>query len=677
MKKQQTKNQKQEEKTLQTKISKSNNIYDKIAKTPNQIILLLIFVFVIYGQSIFYSFTYFDDNFLILNNQINLQSLTNIKSAFLEDSFLHKGVQQFYRPLQTVTYIIDTVISDSSPAMYHFTNLLLFFCGCLAVFYLVNKIKQNRIIALIVSIIYSIHPIFVHAVAWLPSRGDLLVFLFVTLAFINFINYFESSKIKYLLLLFLMYLFAMFSKETAIILPIVSYLYLIIKKNNKFKEIIFSILAFLIPTVFWYYMRSMVIKHEYLSELNFGINSLIHNLRVFPEILAKFLLPFNIAVMPSFSIILTIIGLAILLLLMYYIIIKKSYRINNIVLGLLWFIGFTLPGLIYQRVYSNIYYDYLDHRNLIPLIGILIVLIEIIPTKVFNLTIKRNRIIITIIIIILSVISFINVKSYKNPVTFYTRAIESNPDKAMLYFNRAIYYRDIENYQLSLMDYNKAIELYPDFAEAYSNRAAILEYNNNFVEALNDCNKAIAIKPDYLDAIINRANIKLNMEDYTGAIPDFNLAIKMSPFDAILYHDRGLVYYNIKDFNNALIDFNKAISLQKDFTSAYYNCANIYYTIGDKKNALVYYNHTLRINPNNVNAINNRAWLKYEMNDYDGAINDYNQAVIIQPNYSKAYYNRALAKQAKGDIKAAIIDWNEAARLGNNAAKEMINKYSK
>ena len=57
-------------------------------------------------------------------------------------------------------------------------------------------------------------------------------------------------------------------------------------------------------------------------------------------------------------------------------------------------------------------------------------------------------------------------------ISYYTKAIEINPDYAAAYSNRGLAYHQQGNLPQAISDYTKAIEINPNYAEAYSNRGA-------------------------------------------------------------------------------------------------------------------------------------------------------------------------------------------------------------
>ena len=87
-------------------------------------LLIISLGFLIYCQTLFFKFTYLDDNVLILDNYYFLKNITNIFKAFRVDVFyiLHASAA-YYRPSLIVSFILDAQLGKTHPFIYHFTNL--------------------------------------------------------------------------------------------------------------------------------------------------------------------------------------------------------------------------------------------------------------------------------------------------------------------------------------------------------------------------------------------------------------------------------------------------------------------------------------------------------------------------------------------------------------------------
>ena len=196
------------------------------------IILIIIIPVIVYFQVLSFGFTNSDDKLIISDNQSFFADISNVGKAFTKDAFITNSYE-LYRPLQTVTFLIDTMIGNGEVKYYHITNLLLHILVCLSIFYLLLKFGFPRIQSLLLVLIFSSAPLFSHVVAWIPARGELLLMLFGINSLNFFIHYLESKKNIYFLLNILFFLLALFSKESAIIFVLFYIFYYIFIYNNN------------------------------------------------------------------------------------------------------------------------------------------------------------------------------------------------------------------------------------------------------------------------------------------------------------------------------------------------------------------------------------------------------------------------------------------------------------
>ena len=104
------------------------------------------------------------------------------------------------------------------------------------------------------------------------------------------------------------------------------------------------------------------------------------------------------------------------------------------------------------------------------------------------------------------------------------RAIELNPDDALLYIRRGRAYAKEGNFERAIADFNKAIEVNPKSSNAYNARGMIYERQKEFDKAIEDINKAIEIDPQYAGYYSNRARIYFGEREYDKSWSDVRKA---------------------------------------------------------------------------------------------------------------------------------------------------------
>ena len=421
-------------------------------------------VLAVYATAPGFNFIGFDDTEILKQRYFIIGDLSKIKLAFTTDAFLGTN-GSFYRPLQTVSFMLDALIGGPKPFIYHFTNLVLYIVGSLCVYWLLLTLGYQRLSSLLLALLFALHPMFVPMVAWVPTRGDLLLTIFVIVSFVLFIKSFRTNRPVLVVWHGITFFLAFLSKETAVAVPplCLLYYYFELRKTPGRKLIKRYFVVWLIAGAAWYYLHSAL--HVGGGD-SVGLTAFIQNLPIVPELLGKFFVPARFQLTPLFSLIDTAIGV-IAAALFAWLIARIGGRANRrIQFGLLWALLCILPVMIFRNADAKYIFDYLYHRAYLPSIGLIIVLAELL--RQLNLRNEKyfQRIVIGAVplLVYCGIASFHELGFYRDGPTFFTEAIARTPRNALCYNNRAVYYgNELQNHEAALKDFDKAIELYPGY----------------------------------------------------------------------------------------------------------------------------------------------------------------------------------------------------------------------
>lgn len=109
-----------------------------------------------------------------------------LKNPFLNTpwdwGFLGRAFSQatagYYDPVYVLSYVIDYQLWGMNPAGFHLGNLVLHTLNALLVFYLVQRMTQQRALAWVTALLFAVHPAHVEAVSWATSRKETLSLFF-------------------------------------------------------------------------------------------------------------------------------------------------------------------------------------------------------------------------------------------------------------------------------------------------------------------------------------------------------------------------------------------------------------------------------------------------------------------------------------------------------------------
>src|SRR5438477_4518858 len=246
-------------------------------------------VVAVYATAPSFNFIGFDDREILKQHYFIIGDLSKIKVAFTTDAFLGTN-GSFYRPLQTVSFMLDALVGGPNPFIYHLTNLVLCIVSSLCVYWLLLTLGYQRLLSLLLALLFALHPMFVPMVAWVPTRGDLLLTIFVIISFVLFIKSFRANRPGLVVWHGVVFSLALLSKETAVALPplCLFYYYFEFRKTKAQRLNKSYFVVWLIAGGAWYYLHSAL---HVVEGDSLGFAAFIQNLRIVPELLGKFFVP--------------------------------------------------------------------------------------------------------------------------------------------------------------------------------------------------------------------------------------------------------------------------------------------------------------------------------------------------------------------------------------------------
>ncbi len=250
-----------------------------------------------------------DDIAQIVNN-VPVHSIAHIKLFFEGGTFyngqgLAPSIGTYFRPLMTTVFSLLYTLFGPHPFYFHFLQLLLCI-GSAIILYLFFRFSFKPALALLLALIFLVHPLNSQVAFYIPNMQDALFFFFGILALYLLIRF---KSIKSLLLVAVCLLLSLLSKESGILFVALSLLYLFWCNRQR---LYWYMGISVVPVAVWFVLRLQAIGFS--NNPNSGpIDSLglAGRLMTAPSIvwfyITKFLFPFKLAygyywVYPNFSI---------------------------------------------------------------------------------------------------------------------------------------------------------------------------------------------------------------------------------------------------------------------------------------------------------------------------------------------------------------------------------------
>jgi protein O-mannosyl-transferase len=482
----------------------------------------------IYFKCLFYGITNADDEVLIAGNLPFLKDFSNILRVFTTDAFYQVKSIDLYRPLQSATFILDAQWGLNPVFVAHLTNLILHTLTCLTLFNLLRLLEFREKIAFLGALVYAVHYLFMSAVAWLPARGDLLLALFAFLSLASFIKIFTAGGWRSYLLHGIFFTLAIFSKESAVVLPLLLALYLWAYGRTAVLTRAHLILPlfYLAVQLAYFRLKSSAVV---LYNGDTGLIPLLKNIRTLPETVVKFYLPLNISTLPDYKLSATVAGVIVIAALVGLHLLFKGKFDRRVLFYVGWTLLFMVPGMLYYPVFYYFAYEHVDHRAYITCFGLLLLTLNGVQT--FDLDRKKNFTAVCLLLLVyLAAFNIYFSRSYKDPASFALRAIRTGSNSALAYANYGVEKLRAGEDLEALRYLNRSLRIFGKYMPALHYRAKIYRQRGMNREALADLDNLLAVDPEY-DAsdYALRGAIKIELKDFAGAGSDFETALRLDP----------------------------------------------------------------------------------------------------------------------------------------------------
>ncbi len=181
----------------------------------------------VYGQVLSAPFIW-DDEALVLKNRL-IRSTASVPDVFTKE-FFDKTVEgsNFYRPLQTLTLMMDYHSWRLDPSGYRATNIILHCAASVMVMVLLFQLFASLRTAFFGALLFALHPIHTESVTYISGRAEPLMAALLLAALCMFIAALRASGRNSLILIFvsgLCFSAALLSKELAVIFPLLAAVY--------------------------------------------------------------------------------------------------------------------------------------------------------------------------------------------------------------------------------------------------------------------------------------------------------------------------------------------------------------------------------------------------------------------------------------------------------------------
>ncbi|MFH0771624.1 MAG: tetratricopeptide repeat protein [Candidatus Omnitrophota bacterium] len=484
-----------------TSPNKNVFIYDFFLKNLRPYFWISALSFLLYSKALSFGYSYLDDNVLILNSHQFISKLSNIFETFRIPDIVSK--HSYYRPLLTVSLILDAQFGGKELFFYHLSNVIFHIIASSLVFKLLTKMGYSRGVSLFFGLVFCSHPALANPVVWIPGRADVILAIFSLGAFIFFLDFLKTQNRLAFLGHLVFFSLALLSRENALAIPIVCVCYLLLIEKERTFSLRQGFLAagWALVILLWFFLREAVLTEQLHYSVVNAAKSLFMGIPALVQYFGKAVFPFNLSVLPNIKDTTFVWGLSALFLLVFALLFSKDKRTRFIIFGAIWFLIFL--SLCFIKPSADVSANFLEHRLYPAFFGLVLVFLEIDFIKRLEFRRPAAVFIGALFLLFFSGITFTYSENYRDRIKFWNNAVKTSPQSPLAHKNLgAMYYLD------GLMDkaeteYKKSLQLNPMEPMVHNNLGLIYAKRGKLNEAEAEYKKEITINPEYDDVYFN------------------------------------------------------------------------------------------------------------------------------------------------------------------------------
>jgi len=572
-----------------------------------------------YVQTAGYGFVWDDNQQIGANDRI--RSFSRLKEAFAEPFWAFHEPKlrgHYYRPLQTLAYMVGYAVAGLDPAPYHWLNIVLHALAALAVVWLGWEATRSQRVALWAGMLFAAHPMHTESVAWCAGITDIGcgLFYFVALACLM-----RSARRGTLWgwLAGAAFLAALLFKETALTLPVVAvagYWMLYDRKpgahrslnSARWLPLALALGAYLSLRI--HALGSFAAK---ANEISLALWDRLLTLAYLAGLyLAKLLLPFGhnaYRVFEPFSRIESARSIPpVVFLLLCGALVVRLRRERRLAFSALFVLISLAPALSLESVGRNVF---AERYLYIPSAGFCLFaafLVEGMESRLVSLRLRR-------VLAGAAVAAYVVLVWIRNPVwrdemTFYTATLETSPAAAMMHQNLGVlYYREGQP-AAALVEFEAArasaerafIRSVRDKRDALLGIATSCLALGRLEDAWRAAAAARELDPECQQAWFILGGVRSRQGRDADAEPLLAKAVELAPSDAAARINLGSVLLFRGKRAEAEEQFRAALALEPGSAPARLGLAMCLAASGDQDQALRIVREILREQPGNADA---------------------------------------------------------------------------
>jgi len=589
--------------------------------------LLAIISFGVYANSLNGEFIW-DDRELIADNAY-IKNWDHLSTNLTRDFFYRSQDKEkvgYYRPVITLSYMINYAQFGLKPLGYHLTNVFFHTLAALVIYSLTFSLSGSLICSLLASLLFAVHPIHTESVSWISGRTDVIAGFFFFLAFLLYVSWDKRVKIFFYAGSLIAFSLALLSKEMAVTLPMVLILYDWLwhpqdLAKGKFRRY----LPYGAVVLLYLVVRFLILKvgtgNEHIESIGrFAV--WLSSGKAFLYYLGKLILPLNLNAyimmdLSSFPHVAALTGFLLLAALTFW---AWKQRAEQPLLSFA-FLSYLLTfvplfNIIPLNAPREVDLPMAERFLYIPSFSICLFFSLILERNIRGRSIpSAMKWVLPVLAVLLVSFFFLQTcdrnRDWQSELQFYRETVVTSPRSAIFRNNLGVIYKRHGDLSHALSEFREAIRLMPGLAQAYDNLGNFYFDTGQYQDAIREFRNALSLDDSAAETHSNLGALYFNMGDYGESEKEFKAAIHLKPQFAEAHFNLGAIAEKTGRYKEAVEEYDLALRYKPELVPSHLNLAVIY--LGEeynKKMAVYHLKRCIEIDPAHPQAEAIRRKLK-------------------------------------------------------------------
>jgi tetratricopeptide (TPR) repeat protein len=646
---------------------------------PATCALLVAAVAFVFGQTVRYDFTNFDDDLYVTANPHVTHGLSvgEIGWAFTHFQANH------WLPMVWISYMVDSQFYGPWAGGYHLTNVLLHACTTIVLFLVLRRFTSALWPNALVAALFAIHPLRVESVAWVTERKDVLSGLLFALTLGAYVGYARRpfSLLRYLSAV-ICFVLGLMAKPMLVTLPFVLLLldYWPLARlwprtgiasgsgddRAAARRVIVEKVPFFVFSAISCIATILSVREDISALENVPWGLRLANAAIScVAYLGQMVWPRDLAAIyplprQGYSGWETAAAAALLgLLSLAAMALRKRHP--YLLTGWLWYMAMLLPviGLLHAGEQARA-----DRFTYLPQIGVYLALAWGATEMCRSWPLIRwpVGIIVGLAVAGLMICARHQTTYWRDSMALWTHTLACTSENATAENHMGLLLSAQGHVPEAIEHFERALRIRPDHANTHNNLGNLLFSSGRLAEATEHYRQAVRISPGFV-AANNLGNALIAQGKISEGIEQYQWALRIRPNSAIGHANLGIAMVKAGRIPEAIEQYEQALRIDPDYADAHYNLALRLAAANRIAEAVEHFQQALRSNPNFVEPHIRLGYLFAATQRLPEAIQQFHEALRIQPNDGRLHATLGIALIQTGEIREAGEHFLRAASL--------------